>query len=534
MSLAVFGALVILHLVVPGEGRAGAVDTVARCGARKVDAMARACSDVLAAEARFLTNGSEEGFDRRFERARGRVSAAWQEAERHAGDSRCAARTEAADAAVDRLAAAVRSGIAEAGGPSCGRSLARLLRRLCRSVTRLETAALERPASAAAERARGVGRARDRIRSRWPAAGCPAPTTEAALDLLFELSGIAAAGATTRTLRPIAEQLDFHVGVAIEPGEVTADPAYPTALSEDATSLTAENVMKWGPIQPSDGVFQFGPSDELVARAENDGQRVRGHTLVWGAMQLPAYVRDAASGPELRGYVEDHITGVLAHYAGRVEQWDVVNEPLSSIVDPATPDGLDDNVFRRQIGPGYVAEAFHLARAADPNVELYLNENGLYLPGPRQDRFFDLVQELLDAGVPLDGVGFQAHVGLVPVYPDQESLEQSIRRFTDLGLDVELTELDVFSLPLGDLPERLEAQGRVYREIFAACLAVPRCRGITTWGWNDRYSWIRDFFGISAARPLPFEDDWGRKPAYFGMRAALLQALFRRAGGGGR
>jgi endo-1,4-beta-xylanase len=270
-----------------------------------------------------------------------------------------------------------------------------------------------------------------------------------------------------------------------------------------------------------------------MAIAAERGQRVRGHTLVWGALQLPDYVTNAPSTEVLRDYVTEHINGLVGRYAGRIAQWDVVNEPLPSITDPATPDGLDDNVFRRLLGPGYIAEALQLARAADPTAKLFVNENGIEVPGARQDRFYALVQDLLAAGAPLDGIGFQAHIGLIPPaqYPDRATLETSLRRFADLGLDVELTELDVTLLfRSGELPVRFAGQGADYRAITAACMAVARCSGLTTWGLSDRHTWLRSFFGFTDW-PLPFDDDWARKPAYFGMRAAMVRHLFGARGG---
>ena len=282
--------------------------------------------------------------------------------------------------------------------------------------------------------------------------------------------------------------------------------------------------MKWGAIHPAPQTWNFGPADAIVNRAEASGARVRGHTLVWGALQLPAYVRNASTAAELEIYLADHIAGVVGRYAGRVEQWDVLNEPLSGILDPPTSDGLDDNVFRRLLGPGYIELALDLARAADPSAKLYVNENGVHVPGPRQERFFQLIQALIQAGAPIDGVGFQAHVGIAPpaVYTDWSTLEASIRRFAALGLDVELTELDV-SLVFrpGSLATRLEQQERDYRDIFEACLRVSGCRGVTLWGLSDQYTWLRSFFGFDDY-PLPFGDAWERKPAYFGVRAALF------------
>ena len=91
---------------------------------------------------------------------------------------------------------------------------------------------------------------------------------------------------------------------------------------------------------------------------------------------------------------------------------------------------------------------------------------------------------------------------------------------------MELTELDVtLVFPPGDVPTRIGFQGEYYSGVTRACLAVPRCRGVTMWGLSDRYTWLRSFFGFTDW-PLPFGDAWERKPAYFGLRAALIEHLF--------
>ncbi|MEW6272962.1 MAG: endo-1,4-beta-xylanase [Thermodesulfobacteriota bacterium] len=497
------------------------------CDARKVAAVARACGELLYGEGRFVRDGHVARRARRVAKARHRLIGAWSAAEA-SGDATCAASASGADTA-DRLAASVaESGAALPGSARCRAAVLGTLAPLCRRVVRSELLLLRDEPGAHAARRRVLTRARARLAAVLPRTGCGvggAGVADAEAALLRVAAG-ALGDATVRALRALAADAGREVGVAVEPFEVASDPAYAAALDREATSLTAENVMKWGLIHPQPDTWVFGPADAVVALAESRGNRVRGHTLVWGALQLPAYVENETDAAALRASMTEHVTTLVGRYAGRVAQWDVVNEPLAGVLDPPTADGLDDNVFRRLLGPGYVAEALRLARAADGAAELFVNENGIEVPGPRQDRFFALVQDLLAAGAPLDGVGFQAHLGLIPVgrYPDEATIAASLQRFADLGLTVELTELDVtLVFRTGDLPSRLAFQGGYYRSAVAACAAVPACAGVTTWGLSDRHTWLRSFFGFTDW-PLPFDDDWRRKPAYFGMRAALLEA----------
>jgi len=514
-------ALLAVSMACGAPAQAGANNAgVARCGSRKVAAIGRGCRDLLRAEARFLRNGDGAARAARIAAVGGRLTAEWSRAEAAAADARCAARSADADAAAARLTAAVSAATAAVpGSVECRRALVGLWAPLCRSAVASERAALRGAASAAPAHLRA------RIAARWPAPGCAGgPDAAAASRTILRLAAGAAADATTRGLRALGADIGVAVGAAIEPDEVASDVDYTSALAHDIDSLTAENVMKWGVVHPQPATWNFGPADAVVARAEAAGQRVRGHTLNWGALQLPGYVSAATTAGELRAHMAEPIAGLVGRYAGRVAQWDVVNEPLPGFLEAPTPDGLDDNIFHQRLGADYIAEALYLARAADPTARLYINENGLEVPGAKQDRFFALVQALLAAGAPLDGIGFQAHLGLVPPgqYPNAATIEASLRRFADLGLDVELTEVDVTLLFVsGALPARFAVQGDDYRALGEACAAVPRCRGITTWGLNDQYSWLRPFLGATDW-PLPFDEAWRRKPAYFGLRAGLL------------
>src|SRR5262249_12650756 len=139
---------------------------------------------------------------------------------------------------------------------------------------------------------------------------------------------------------------------------------------------------------------------------------------------------------------------------------------------------------------------------------------------PKSDYIYSLVQGLLAAGVPIHGVGLQMHTGGF-FGPPSTTVEANIQRFVDLGLAVNVTELDVQAANLGpDNPTRLAAQRVIYHDLVAACVAVPGCDTITTWGFTDRYTWIDDAFG-PGQQPLPFDTNYVPKPAYFGITAAL-------------
>jgi endo-1,4-beta-xylanase len=228
----------------------------------------------------------------------------------------------------------------------------------------------------------------------------------------------------------------------------------------------------------------------------------------------------------LEQLLSEHIDTVLGHFRGRIQQWDVVNEPLH-FWKPI----WDDNVFYRTLGPEFVATAFRLAHAADPSLELVLNEQLPQYEGEHAEKFFEIVQHLQQSGVPLHGVGLQSHV--IVTVPSVASLEAYMHRIAELGLFIEITELDVRVRLFSDDPDPYAAQGRYFRDIAAACAKQPACRGITVWGISDRFTWIDQeppFRWMTPNDPLLFDQDLRRKPAYDGFVEALRQAPATRTG----
>ena len=270
----------------------------------------------------------------------------------------------------------------------------------------------------------------------------------------------------------------LFVGTAVDDRALQDEPGYREVLTGQFSSVTPENAMKWAVLEPERGRVDWKGADRLVDFAVEHGQAVRGHTLVWFG-QNPGWV-DALKGDELRQVVREHIRTTMERYRRRVGIWDVVNEPFED-------DGnRRQSVFQRELGDGWVEDAFRTARVADADAKLYLNEIGAEAPGPKSDALFALVKQLQAGGVPIDGVGFQAHFTRDGV-PD--GFRANLERFAALGLDVAITEADVaLKLPAGRAA--LRKQARTFRDTVETCLAIPRCRSITFWGFTDRHSWI--------------------------------------------
>lgn len=347
-------------------------------------------------------------------------------------------------------------------------------------------------------------------------------------------------GAPGEGLRDVAARHGFSIGSAAHDEHLTSgeDPAYGAVLAREFDSLTPYTAMKWGRIHPEPDRWDFAGADALVDFAAAHGMRVRGHTLVWGGAAdppNPAYVSEVDAGT-LRALTAEHIRTVMGRYRGRVTRWDVVNEPLTAFGQDGGTGGLRDSAFLRKLGPGYIADALRVARAADPDARLFVNDFVELKPGVKQDRYFALVRDLLDRGVPLDGVGIQGHMWFLPSPPPGDSdvataeeAEATLRRFASLGVDVEITELNVHTWRFaGDRAARLEQQRAAYAAIAGACAAVPACTALTVWLFTDRYPTSIEQFVDRDGEPLLFDAQYEPKPAYFAVADAL------RARGGAR
>ncbi len=209
--------------------------------------------------------------------------------------------------------------------------------------------------------------------------------------------------------------------------------------------------------------------------------------------------------------LKDHVTRMVSRYRGKVWAWDVVNEAL------AEDGSLRDTIWLRKLGPNYIADAFHWARAADPEAMLFINEYGAEWDNRKSAALLGLVKKLREDGVPVQGVGFQAHL---PYDRSAAGMAENLARFADSGFAVAVTELDV-RVDLPATAEKLQQQARLYLDVVNACLSVSACVSVTVWGFTDAKSWIPSYHkGFGAA--CLFDEAYGPKPAYRELMAALL------------
>jgi endo-1,4-beta-xylanase len=316
------------------------------------------------------------------------------------------------------------------------------------------------------------------------------------------------------SLRFMAENQNIFIGAAISDRALKNDKEYAEILAKEFNIMTAENVMKFGPIHPEPGHYDFTNADLLVAFAEEHNMKMRGHTLVWH-QQLPDWFTDPNRTlcNDLNAILKDHITTVVSRYRGRIESWDVVNEAIDDKLGK-----YRESLFYACIGKDYIEKAFRWAHEADPEAKLIYNDYNIEFPGDKAEAVYALVRSLIENGVPIHGVGFQMHLQNNVNVP---FLTESMQRYADLGLEVQITELDV-RLPNPISVSAYEFQAGVYGDIMRTCLKAENCTTFVMWGFTDKYSWIPSFFkGFDDA--LIFDRQFQPKPAYWALVDELSQ-----------
>ncbi|MFF5158186.1 endo-1,4-beta-xylanase [Streptomyces sp. NPDC000348] len=315
------------------------------------------------------------------------------------------------------------------------------------------------------------------------------------LGVVAALAAPPTAHAAESTLGAAAAQSGRYFGVAIASGRL-GDSMYTTIANREFNSVTAENEMKIDATEPQRGQFNFTAADRVYNWAVQNGKQVRGHTLAWHSQQ-PGWMQNL-SGSALRQAMIDHINGVMAHYKGKIAQWDVVNEAFA---DGSSGARRDSNLQRT--GNDWIEVAFRTARAADPSAKLCYNDyNVENWTWAKTQAMYNMVRDFKQRGVPIDCVGFQSHFNSGSPY--NSNFRTTLQNFAALGVDVAVTELDIQG-----------ASSSTYANVVNDCLAVSRCLGITVWGVRDSDSWR------SGDTPLLFNNDGSKKPAY----TAVLNAL---------
>ena len=300
----------------------------------------------------------------------------------------------------------------------------------------------------------------------------------------------------------------------------TVPANYREVFNREFNIIMPENAMEMDDIQPTRGNFTWRKTEEVLAFAEKNNMRTRGHVLVWYD-QIPKWIKEASPAftrRELLDVLKNHIFTVMGHFKGRIHEWNVVNEVFDVNGrfrgEPGSLTGNETSLWYNVIGPEYLDSVFTWARQADPTAELYFSENGVEFIEVKQTALINCIRGLKSRGVPVDGVALEAHIKKYNLSDTDISIISGlVDSLASTGVLVAFSELDI-GIPKGMVATDsvLQVQGHSYALLTNLFMQKPCMKTMMMWGFNDRYSWLVPVYGRHS--PLLFDAQNHPKPAY--------------------
>ena len=319
----------------------------------------------------------------------------------------------------------------------------------------------------------------------------------------------------------------FDIGVAVNMSSIRTEDS--VLVLKEFNSITPENDLKIGPVHPKEEQYNWKNADAIIDFAQRHDLKVRGHNLVWHyASQTPKWIFEdngkQASKELVLQRLKDHIFTVVKRYKGKIYAWDVANEVISDKTD----EYLRPSDWYKICGEDYIIKAFQWAHEADPNALLFYNDYDEINPVKRE-KIYRLVKSLKDAGVPVHGLGLQGHWAINE--PGRGQLDSTLQRFSELGVLLHITELDISVYPkehnsrnrkpedanTAFSPEKEQLQLEKYKMCFELFRKYRKhITSVTFWNLSDKYSWL-DNFPVQGRKdyPLLFDQNLQRKKAYW-------------------
>ena len=349
------------------------------------------------------------------------------------------------------------------------------------------------------------------MRSRWYCHSWKAgKTVYPAIFFCLLLLLSACATKAPDTLRKYTSEQHMNFGMAVHNSffSEAGDSEYKQVLKTEFNTLVAENSTKPYAIEPVRGEFEFNKADQLVDFARENGMKMRGHCLVWHK-QIPEWMNnDQFSKEELLSILKEYITTVVDHFKGEIFAWDVVNEAI----DENEEDHFRQTIWTKVIGPEFIDSAFVWAHQADPSALLFYNDYDAENMNKKSDAIYELVKGLKSRGVPINGVGLQCHFQLGKI--DFDGIKENMQRLENLGLQTQITELDISIDKGNESPEVLQKQAEAYGKMAQLWIDDKNCTAFIIWGLTDKYSWIPQFSKNERGSALLYDENFNRKPAY--------------------
>lgn len=293
-----------------------------------------------------------------------------------------------------------------------------------------------------------------------------------------------------------------------------------TIVNNEFNSITPENILKWGYLLKENvlGTYDFTVADRLVDFSLQHNINVRGHALFWGKVPGMGFPKDlqeilnCEKNPKMKllSIMENHLSIVLNHYRGKINVWDVINEPFE-----LSGSQYEKNIYYRYLGIDYIEEAFNAVHSIDSSLRLVLNEQIDNYDGKRAYKYLKLIEDLLNSHTPLHSIGIQSHI--LFELPSIKKVYLFLKRLSSLGLSFEITEFDLRIGLFKYAKDPYQAQADYAKSFFEVFVKFPEFLGFTFWSCFDNENWMDRTMPFSLLKPNSpclFDTELVKKPLY--------------------
>ena len=253
---------------------------------------------------------------------------------------------------------------------------------------------------------------------------------------------------------------------------------YLKVLSENFNYAVHENALKWYDCEKQFNVVDYSVADRIWEICREHNIPMRGHCIFWAKDKYIMPWLSELNNDQLRGAVIRRAIDATKHFKGRIEEFDLNNEMING------------DFFRRRLGYGIINEMAFAAKAGNPDVKLYVNDYGVLVErNYNADSYIMQIQNLLANGVPIGGIGCQAHTitsdeadttGMAPTTP--ERFQSNLDKLAQFNLPIKITEC----LFTADDEQSIAEELRTY---FQICFAHPNVEAIVMWGFWEGSHW---------------------------------------------
>jgi uncharacterized repeat protein (TIGR02059 family) len=226
------------------------------------------------------------------------------------------------------------------------------------------------------------------------------------------------------------------------------------------------NNFKWPWVEPTQDNPTYTVQDEVLDWVDKIGIGFRGHTLIWGgarSWQMPSWTINGNLSPEqLYAAAENHITRDVGYWEGRIDEYDVINEPTH------------ETWFAETVGDSVNWNSFKWAKAADSNAVLYANDFNIIVWGSAP-AYRTMLETWIDNGAPVEGIGVQAHM---EGYIDWNDVKTKLDYMAELGLPIRITEFD---MKIDEQGTSQQGQANAYGTMMRTAFSHPAVNGMVFW-----------------------------------------------------